>query len=72
MHVWGGPVCARICAHTPDRCAGTLAILREKYSAWDQNFEEDEHRVANGKTRDFFCCGPIQNQEQPTIFPFYP
>jgi len=36
-----------------------LAIFKERYSAWDQNFEEDEHRVANGNTRDFFCCGPV-------------
>ena len=26
----------------------------------------------NGKARRIFCCGSIQNSENPTIFPYYP
>jgi hypothetical protein len=66
------------CARTPlsncvFACVGWhAAFVSEQYGNWDEHFEAEENRMNNGKARHFFCGGPIQNTENPTIFPFYP
>mmetsp|Transcript_32778 Transcript_32778/g.52760 ORF Transcript_32778/g.52760 Transcript_32778/m.52760 type:complete len:282 (+) Transcript_32778:1033-1878(+) len=42
------------------------------FSTCDPEFEEDELRVSNGKSRNLFCLGDIQDPYRKTIFPFYP